>query len=134
MDIKAVGKYLRISPKKANAVIRLIRNKNPKEALDILYNTNKKASLFISKVLKSALANAKNNFNLGEEKLYIKVAKVDRGPVLKRLNPRARGQADILRKPTSHITIVLSEKVIPAEDNKKDKNKRKLEKLKKGAK
>lgn len=129
MEVKAKSRYLRISPKKANAVIRLIRNKTPKEALDILYNTNKKASLYIIKTLKSALANAKNNFNLNEENLYISQAKVDKGPVLKRLNPRSRGRADILRKPTSHITIILSERVEQIKNQRtKEKNIKKTKK------
>ncbi len=107
MEVKAVGKYIRISPFKARKIANLIKGKKVQEAASILKLTSHKSSRIIGKILKSAMANAENNFNLLPDHLYIKRALVDRGPVLRRVKPRARGRADLMRRRTSHITVVL---------------------------
>jgi len=109
-DAKAVAKYVRISPRKARAVIDLIRGKDLKEAEAILKFTVHKGTDPIGKVLKSAAANAEHNFELDRDQLYVKAAYVDGGPVLKRLMPRAQGRGDIIKKRSSHITIVVGER------------------------
>ncbi len=110
MEVRAVGKYIRISPFKAQKVAELIRGKTVEEALNILKLTPKKASGIIEKILNSAIANAENNFDLSRDNLFVKIAQVDKGPTLKRIKPRARGRADLMRRRTSHITIVLDSK------------------------
>jgi len=110
MEARAVAKYIRISPRKARQVIDLIRGKSVDEALAILRYTPKKASYFIEKVLKSAVANAENNLELAKDNLYVAKAYVDQGPILKRYSPRAQGRADLWRVRTSHITIVVAER------------------------
>ena len=107
MQVKAIGKYIRISPFKARRTANLIKGKRVQEAVSILKLTPRKSSRIIEKILKSAMANAKNNFNLFPDHLYVKKALVDKGPTLKRIKPRARGRADVMRRRTSHITIVL---------------------------
>lgn len=110
MEVKAYLRYLRMSPRKVRLVADLIRGKEVKEAENILNFTKKRAALPLLKLLKSAIANAKHNFNLSEKNLYISKILVNEGPRLKRVFPRARGRADIRQKKMSHITIVLNEK------------------------
>ncbi|MFQ6090548.1 MAG: 50S ribosomal protein L22, partial [Candidatus Bipolaricaulia bacterium] len=79
------------------------------EALRIVRFSKKKAARFVLKALESAIANAENNHDMDADELWIKEAYVDEGPSLKRLKPRARGSADIIRHRTSHITVVVSD-------------------------
>jgi len=109
-EIKAKLNYLRISPRKVRLVADLIRGKDVREARSILNFTLKRAAKPILKLLNSAIASAKNDFHKEENNLYIKTIKVDEGPALKRWMPRARGRADLIKKRTSHITLILSEK------------------------
>ncbi|PIS39336.1 MAG: 50S ribosomal protein L22 [Candidatus Nealsonbacteria bacterium CG08_land_8_20_14_0_20_38_20] len=109
MSVIAKLKYLRIAPRKVRLVADLIRGKRAEEAKNILNFTVKKAALPILKLLKSCLANAKNDFQLEEGNLYIQKLLVDEGPKNKRWIARARGKADEIQKKTSHITIVLGE-------------------------
>jgi large subunit ribosomal protein L22 len=109
MEVKAKLKYLRISTRKVRLVSGLIRGKKTPEALNQLTFANKKSALPMLKLLKSAIANAVNNFSLSEDNLFVKEVRVDQGPVLKRWMPRAHGRATPLRKGTSHINIVLAE-------------------------
>ena len=95
---------------KVKAVIDLIRNKNVGEALAILKLTPKAAAEIVEKLLKSAIANAENNFGMDTEKLYVAEIFANQGPTLKRVRPRAQGRAFRIRKRTSHITVVLKEK------------------------
>jgi large subunit ribosomal protein L22 len=111
VEAKAIAKYIRVSPRKARQVIDLIRGKNVKEALTTLKFTPKVIAGTIIKVIKSAQANAEHNYNMNSDKLYISKAYVNQGSVLKRVFPRAKGRADVLRKPTSHIIIVVKEKI-----------------------
>ncbi len=110
MEAKAVAKFVRISPRKARQVIDLVRDKEVGDAVAVLKNTPKKASGMIEKVINSAMANAEHNHDMIVEDLYVAEAYVDEGPTMKRYRPRAMGQASMIRKRTSHITIVLKEK------------------------
>lgn len=110
MEARAIARYIRISPRKVRLVVDLIRGKSLEEARAILRYLNKRAALPVAKVLESAAANAVNNQNMLEDRLFVKAAYVDEGPALKRVLPRARGRADIIKRRTSHITIVLGEK------------------------
>jgi len=110
MDVQAKGRYVRVSPRKARLVADLVRGKNAEQAIDILKFTPKKAAKDITKVIKSAVSNAEENHGVRDVSvLKIKEIKVDGGPVLKRFMPRAYGRATMIRKKTSHITVVLSE-------------------------
>lgn len=110
MEAKAVAKYVRISPRKVRQVINLVRGKDVQEAFAILRFMPKAAAREVLKVLKSAVANAEHNYEMDTQSLYISKIFVDQGPTLKRYNPRAMGRADLIRKRTSHITVVVSEK------------------------
>ena len=110
MEAKAVAKYVRIAPRKVRVVMNLVRGKSVAEAFAILKFTPKAGADVIEKVLKSAVANAENNFDMNVDKLYISSAYVDQGPTLKRIHPRSRGQAFKILKRTSHVTIVVDEK------------------------
>lgn len=110
MEAKAVAKYIRISPRKVRLVVDLIRGKKVGEAIAILKFTPKRASDAVEKVVKSAVANAEHNLEMDRDALYISEVFVDQGPTLKRFKPRAMGRADLIRKKTSHITVVVAEK------------------------
>jgi len=110
MEAKAVAKYIRISPRKVRQVVDLVRGKKVGEALAILKFTPKVAAEAVEKVVKSAVANAEHNYEMDVDSLYVAKIYVDQGPTLKRFKPRAMGRADQIRKRTSHITVVVSEK------------------------
>ena len=110
MEAKAVAKYIRSAPRKVRVVMNLIRGKNVADAFAILKFTPKAGADVIEKVLKSAVANAENNFDMNVDKLYISSAYVDQGPTLKRIHPRSRGQAFSILKRTSHVTVVVAER------------------------
>ena len=106
---QASARHVRISPQKVRLVVDLIRGKTLEEARAILKFTPPRASEPVVKVLDSAAANAINNYDLLEDQLFVKVAFVDEGPAIKRMLPRSRGRADMIKKRTSHITIIVSE-------------------------
>ncbi len=110
MESKAVAKYIRIAPRKVRVVMDLIRGKDVAEAFAILKFTPKVGAEAVEKVLRSAVANAENNFNMNVDDLYVSTCFVDQGPTLKRIHPRSRGQAFKILKRTSHITVVVDEK------------------------
>jgi len=110
VESKAVAKYVRIAPRKVRVVMDLIRGKNVAEAFAILKFTPKAGADVVEKVLRSAVANAENNFDMDVDKLYVKTAFVDQGPTLKRIHPRSRGQAFKILKRTSHVTVIVDEK------------------------
>ena len=112
MQAKAHLKYLRISPRKVGVVLELIRNKPVGTAAAILKHTPKAASEPLGKLLKSAVANAENNFGMSADKLYVAECFVGAGPILKRIMPRAQGRAFRINKRTSHVTIVVEEKEV----------------------
>jgi len=127
MSVSARLRYLRIAPRKVRLVVDLIRGKSVEEAQTILNFTLKKAAQPLIKVLKSAIANAKNNFQLDSENLYISEIRVDEGPRYKRWMPRARGQASQIQKKTSQVTIILEEIVKKSKKIKKEKRIKKVE-------
>lgn len=110
MEAMAYLKYARISPRKVSVVLDLIRNKPVDVAAAILRHTPKAACEDLSKLLKSAIANAENNFNMNVDKLYISECFVCPGPILKRIRPKDHGRAHRIEKRTSHVTMVLKEK------------------------
>jgi large subunit ribosomal protein L22 len=104
---KAVAKYLRISPNKARRAADIVRKQPLLEARRRLAFTPIKGARVVSKVLESAVANATNNFDLPEDRLYVHRVFVDEGLTIKRWNPRAYGRANRIRRRTSHITVVV---------------------------
>ncbi|HHV64513.1 MAG TPA: 50S ribosomal protein L22 [Peptococcaceae bacterium] len=110
METKAVAKYIRISPRKVRQVVDLIRGKKVDEAFAILKFTPQISREPVTKVLKSAVANAEHNLDLSPDDLYVTKIYVDQGPTLKRIKPRAQGRADRIRKRTSHITVFVGDK------------------------
>ena len=106
-EIRAVSKYIRMSPSKVRRVLRQIKGKTYSEALLLLEFMPYASCAPIIKVLRSATANARNNFGMDETKLVIKSAFADQGPTMKRFRPRAQGRAYKILKATSHITIVM---------------------------
>lgn len=107
MDVKAVARYVRISPRKVRPVMALIKGKGVAEALAVLRFTPNRASQAVAKVVRSAAANAENNLDLGRDTLRVAQAYVDSGPSVRRMQARARGRADVIKKRSSHITIVV---------------------------
>jgi len=102
--------YLKISPRKVRLVVNLIRGKKVEEAQNILRFIQKRATLPLLKLLNQAVSNAvNNNSGFDENNVFIAKIFVDVGPVAKRRFPRARGKSDVIRKRTSHVTIILDE-------------------------
>ena len=110
MEAKAIAKGVRIPARKARLVIDLVRGKDVIEADKILSNMNKEAARLIRKVLTSAVANAENNLGLDKANLVVKEAYVNEGATMKRMRFGSRGHVDPIKKRTSHITVVVSEK------------------------
>ena len=108
MEAKAIAKGLRISPIRARLVVDMIRGKKATEALTILENVNNKAAKLTKKVLDSAIANAVNNNGASAEELYVKDARVDAGPVMKRHFFDSRSHIGHRNHRTSHINIVVA--------------------------
>ena len=109
MDVQAVTKFVRISPEKARHVARLLQGKTASEALAVVDLVPRKAARLLGKTLRSAVANAENNFDLRLDNLTVKSALIGPGPTLKRFRPRARGMAGRICKRTSHFTIILTD-------------------------
>ena len=109
-EVKATAKYIRIAPRKVRIVMNLVRGKSVADALAILKFTPKVGADAVEKALRSAVANAENNFDMDVDRLFISSAFVDQGPTLKRIHPRSRGQAFKILKHTSHITVAVNEK------------------------
>ena len=109
MQAKAIARTVGVTPRKARLVVDLVRGKSVVEALETLSLLNKSAVTPVTKVIKSAVANATNNFNMNESSLYIKEAYVDEGIRMRRFLPRAKGSASGLVKRTCHITIVVAD-------------------------
>jgi len=109
-EVKATAKYIRIAPRKVRIVMNLVRGKSVADAFAILKFTPKVGADAVEKVLRSAVANAENNFDMDVDRLFISSAFVDQGPTLKRIHPRSRGQAFKILKHTSHITVAVNEK------------------------
>ena len=110
MEAKASLRHARISPRKVQSVLDLIRNKPADQAMAILRHTPKAACEPLSKLLKSAMANAENNFNMDRDSLYVSECYVTPGPTMKRIRPRAQGRAFRVLKRTSHVFITVKER------------------------
>ena len=106
-EARAIAKNVRLTPRKARLVIDLVRGKNVKEALGLLAMTNRAASEPVSKLIKSAAANAVNNFGMDEDNLYIAQIWANDGLRMKRYLPRAKGSASGLVKRNCHLTVVV---------------------------
>ncbi len=106
-EAQAISKNVRVTPRKVRLVVDLVRGKDVKVALGILANVNRAASLPVSKTIKSAVANATNNFGMDEDRLYISEIYACDGLRMKRFLPRAKGSASGLVKRSSHITVVV---------------------------
>ena len=112
MEAKAYLNHVRVTPRKVKIVCDLIRGKDAKYAMAVLKHTPKSASEPLVKLLKSAMANAENNFSMDPDKLVVAEVFATPGPVMKRIHPRAQGRAFRVLKRTSHITMVLKEKEV----------------------
>jgi large subunit ribosomal protein L22 len=110
-EVKAIAKYIRMSPFKVRRVLDQIRGRQYREALIILEFMPYKSCDPILKVLRSAVANAEHNNGLDPATLVVSKAFADGGPVLKRYRPRAQGRAYQIRKPTCHITVAVAPEV-----------------------
>ena len=111
MEVRALLRHTRTAPRKARLIACLIRGKDVSDAINILQFTPKRAADTFQKLLKSAIANAEENYKvLDVEDLFIKTVTVDEGVTWKRHMPRARGTSTMIQKKTSHITLVLEEK------------------------
>ncbi|MBE0597492.1 MAG: 50S ribosomal protein L22 [Desulfuromonadales bacterium] len=111
MEARAKLSYVRLSPQKTRLVVDLVRGKKVQEAMNILKFSPQKAAAVVSKLVRSAVANAEQKGVADVDRLYVKTITVDQGPVLRRFLPRAQGRATKIRKPTSHILVVLDEKL-----------------------
>ncbi len=110
MESRAILREVRIAPRKARLVVDLVRGKSVEDALSVLAFTSKKAARLIEKTVRSAVANAEDTQNIDVDKLFVKSAFVDDGPLSWRWRPRAHGRATGIRKRTSHITIIVDER------------------------
>lgn len=110
MRVSATAKYVRISPRKVRLVTDLIVGRPVDEAAAILRFLPNAAARDVAKVLRSATANAENNFNLTADDLHVETAIANEGPTLKRIRPRAQGRAFQILKRTSHITISVADR------------------------
>ncbi len=108
--VKASARHIHIAPRKMRLVTNLVKGMNAMDALVQLQHANKKASPMLIKLIQSAIANAKNNFSMAPEHLYIQSITCDMGKVMKRYFPRARGSAFTIRRKMSHVNIVLEER------------------------
>ncbi len=110
MEVMAKAHYVRVSPRKARLVSELVKGKKVEEALSILAFTKKAFAKTLTKLINSAVANAQHNKQMDVDTLVVKRISVDGGPTLKRHIPRAMGRTTMIRKRTSHVTVVLDEK------------------------
>jgi large subunit ribosomal protein L22 len=123
MEVRALSKYVRMSAMKARDVSKEIQGLPVSQALTILAFTPRKAARLIGKTLKSAIANAEHNYDLSVDTLFVKEAVALMGPAFERMKPMARGSAGVIRKPTTHIKIVLTDGVASVAPEKKVKSK-----------
>jgi large subunit ribosomal protein L22 len=110
MEVKAVAKYIRTSPRKVRLVVDLVRGRPVVEAMALLRFMPQAAAQDVAKVVKSAVANAEQNRHMAAEDLYISRIMADEGPTLKRFRPRSHGRSSPILKRSSHITVVVDEK------------------------
>jgi len=121
MDVTATLRFLRTSPRKVRLVVDMVRGKEVGKALAVLQFDPHHCARDIKKLIASAVANARNNHHLSDQNLFVKEIKVDMGPVFKRWFPRAHGRAAPIRKRTSHVTVILAERVARISSSQKSK-------------
>jgi large subunit ribosomal protein L22 len=109
MEVKAVAKYIRISPQKVRKITGAVKGKPVETALNTLKFMPQKSAGLVGKVLRSAVANADQNENMDVDNLIVRNIFVDQGPTLKRFRARARGRGSRILKRTSHITVIVAE-------------------------
>jgi large subunit ribosomal protein L22 len=112
MEVKAVAKYVRISPQKVRKLVDAIKGKPVETGLNILKFMPLKAARIVEKIVRSAVANADQNPDINIDTLIIRNVIANQGPTLKRYRARARGRGSRILKPTSHITVILAEETI----------------------
>jgi large subunit ribosomal protein L22 len=110
MEVKASLKFARVGDQKAKIVANMVRGKTVNEAMRILTFDKKKPAQMIKKLVESAVANAEQKEVIDIDNLYIKEIMVDKGPFMKRYQPRAQGRAFVIKKKSSHISLVLDER------------------------
>ena len=109
MEVKAVSKYVRISPRKVHIMIDAVKGKPIETALEILKFMPQKAASIVEKIIRSAVSNADQHPDIDVDSLVIRNIIADQGPTLKRFKARARGRGTRILKRTSHITVILAE-------------------------
>ena len=109
MEVRAIAKYVRVSPQKCRLVADQVRRLPVGQALELLQFSPRKAAAPIRKTLESAIANAEHNQGLDIDELRVDTITIDEGPVMKRWRPRAKGRATPIIKRTSHITVSVSD-------------------------
>jgi len=109
-EVKSQAKWIRIGPRKLDRVVKLIRGMSPVKAIEMLRFMPQKGARILEKVIKSALANAKNNHKLNEDDLVISQAYANKAVTMKRWQPRARGRMFSIYKRNSHLTVLLKSK------------------------
>ena len=119
LQVKAINKNIRTSPRKLSLVCNYIKGKKADIALRDLEFTRKKIAKDVSKTVKSAIANAENNYQFDIDNLFVKEAYVGKSLVMKRFRPRAKGRASPIKKPFSRVTIILEEKKVKKESKVK---------------
>lgn len=109
MEVKAVLKYVRISPQKVRKLIDAVKGRPVEDSLNILKFMPQKGATIMEKLVRSAVANAEQKPDIDVDNLVIKNVIADQGPTLKRFRARARGRGTRILKRTSHITVILAE-------------------------
>ena len=109
MEVKAVTKYVRISPRKVRSLVSAVKGKPVEKALNTLKFMPLKAAGIVEKTMRSAVANADQYSDIDVDNLVVLNIIADQGPTLKRFRARARGRGTRILKPTSHITVILAE-------------------------
>ena len=112
MEVKAVSKYVRISPQKVHIMIDAVKGKPVETALETLKFMPQKAAGLVEKIVRSAVSNADQHPDIDLDSLVVRNIIADQGPTLKRFKARARGRGTRILKRTSHITVILAEKTI----------------------
>ena len=107
MEVRAIAKYIRVSPRKIRLLVRELKGRKVEEALALLAFAPQKGAPILKKLIDSAVANASIHPEIDVDKLIIKEIVADEGPMLKRFRPRAMGRAARIRRRTSHLTVVL---------------------------
>lgn len=109
MQVRAVNRFVRMSAQKVREILDMVRGQQVDEALAVLQFCPRAGAREVRSLIQSAVANAENTYMLSREDLYVATIAADNGPTLKRWRPRARGRADMIRKRTCHISVVLDE-------------------------